>query len=597
MGLKIFNKEKFSLSLLILTAIIYFIFASNFYLFLLYAFFLGVFIHVKYDFERVSDPIILFMMYSYFLWFLPFILIKQFSTFIIQDYIYDYTVIGFTVLVFTYSLISREKVNTNLKFTGDNTFLKVLGTLGLLVSFAFTTLFFIRAGNIPIFEENPELARVAAMSGNGFVHRISYISLSIGALALVAYDFFKLKKVKSITILLVILLVIYNSLTGPRSQSLKILLQMFLFFLVLKNGKINLRLMLLMGLGLLSITGILGALRGGKEGLSEGFFHLMNRIYMNPINFQRVVELFKNNEYWFGKSIIYDFGVYLPGSQPNLGTILKEMTNAKFQGGGITVTLFGEGYLNFGIIGVFALPIIAAIIFNSVRKVLTKKQQVEHLLLLIILNTSLMGFISMGIFPVIAGDTFPTIVVFTILSALSHIITNYLEDKGKLKISKYEYNLFEKKKKNLKVALVGSSGGHLIQLYQLKPWWDSYTRFWVTFDKQDSRSLLNEESVYWCYYPTNRNIKNLLKNTFLALKLLIKERPEIIISTGAAPAIPFFYLGKCFGAKLIYIEVYDRIELSTLTGKLVYPIADKFILQWEEQKKHYPKGEVLGGIL
>ena len=101
---------------------------------------------------------------------------------------------------------------------------------------------------------------------------------------------------------------------------------------------------------------------------------------------------------------------------------------------------------------------------------------------------------------------------------------------------------------------------------------------------------------YWCYFPTNRNIKNLIKNTFLALKILRKEKPDIIISTGAAVAIPFFYLGKLFGIKVVYIEVYDRIDKPTITGKVVYPISDLFILQWEEQRKFYPKGELLGGL-
>lgn len=123
------------------------------------------------------------------------------------------------------------------------------------------------------------------------------------------------------------------------------------------------------------------------------------------------------------------------------------------------------------------------------------------------------------------------------------------------------------------------------------------TVFGVTFDKEDSRSLLQNEKKYWCHYPANRNIKNLIKNTFLAIKILMKEKPDLIISTGAAPAIPFFYIGKLFGAKLVYLEVYDRIDLPTLTGKIVYPITDLFLLQWEEQLKFYPKGKNIGGIL
>ena len=83
--------------------------------------------------------------------------------------------------------------------------------------------------------------------------------------------------------------------------------------------------------------------------------------------------------------------------------------------------------------------------------------------------------------------------------------------------------------KNMKVCLVGSSGGHLTHLYMLKPFWKDKNRFWVTFDKEDARSLLEGEKVYPCYFPTNRSIK---------------EKPDLIISCGAAVAVPFFYIGK-----------------------------------------------------
>lgn len=148
----------------------------------------------------------------------------------------------------------------------------------------------------------------------------------------------------------------------------------------------------------------------------------------------------------------------------------------------------------------------------------------------------------------------------------------------------------------MKICLVGSSGRHLAHLNMLKPFWKDEERFWVTFDKEDARSVLSDEKFYPCYFPTNRNIKNLIKNTFLAVEILRKEKPDVIISSGAAVAVPFFYLGKLFGAKTVYIEVFDRIDKPTVTGKLVYPVTDKFIVQWEEMKKVYPKAINLGSI-
>ena len=150
--------------------------------------------------------------------------------------------------------------------------------------------------------------------------------------------------------------------------------------------------------------------------------------------------------------------------------------------------------------------------------------------------------------------------------------------------------------KKLKICLVGSSGRHLTHLYMLKPFWEKNERFWVTFDKEDSRSLLKGEKMYPIYYPSNRSIKALIFNTWRALKILPKEKPDLIISSGAAPAIPFFWIGKLMGAKTIYIEVFDRIYDSTISGKLCYPVADKFIVEWEEMKKVYPNAVNLGSI-
>lgn len=150
--------------------------------------------------------------------------------------------------------------------------------------------------------------------------------------------------------------------------------------------------------------------------------------------------------------------------------------------------------------------------------------------------------------------------------------------------------------KEMKICFVCSSGGHLAHLHMLEPFWKDKDRFWVTFDKQDARSILKDEKVYPCYYPTNRNILNLVRNTCLAWKVLRKEKPDLIISSGAAVAVPFFWLGRLMKCRNIYIEVFDRRDSPTLTGKLVYPVTDRFIVQWEEMKKVYPKAMNFGSL-
>lgn len=148
----------------------------------------------------------------------------------------------------------------------------------------------------------------------------------------------------------------------------------------------------------------------------------------------------------------------------------------------------------------------------------------------------------------------------------------------------------------MKICLVGSSGGHLMHLYMLKPFWENKERFWVTFEKEDARSLLEGEKMYPCYYPSNRSLKALIINTFKAVKILLKEKPDLIISSGAAPAIPFFFVGKLLGTKNVYIEVFDRIDAPTISGKICYPLTDAFIVEWESMKRVYPKAINLGSI-
>lgn len=151
--------------------------------------------------------------------------------------------------------------------------------------------------------------------------------------------------------------------------------------------------------------------------------------------------------------------------------------------------------------------------------------------------------------------------------------------------------------KNAKVCIPTSSGGHLTHMRMLMPVLDQADdRFWVTFDKEDANSVLAGERVYHCFFPTNRNLKNAVRNTLLAVRVLRKERPDLIVSSGAAVAVPFFLVGKLIGAKTVYVEVFDRVDAPTLTGRLVRHITDLFVVQWPEMEAVYPGSVNLGSV-
>lgn len=147
-----------------------------------------------------------------------------------------------------------------------------------------------------------------------------------------------------------------------------------------------------------------------------------------------------------------------------------------------------------------------------------------------------------------------------------------------------------------RLLLVASNGGHLTQLLVLRQWWSQHHRHWVSFRRPDAETGLAGEGVTWAHHPTTRNIPNLLRNVVVAWRVLRRERPDVIVSTGAGVALPFFVLARLVGARTVYLEVYDRIESATLTGRLCGPFTDVNLVQWPEQLALYPHATVVGQV-
>ncbi|WP_422116321.1 UDP-N-acetylglucosamine--LPS N-acetylglucosamine transferase [Brachybacterium sp. UNK5269] len=148
-----------------------------------------------------------------------------------------------------------------------------------------------------------------------------------------------------------------------------------------------------------------------------------------------------------------------------------------------------------------------------------------------------------------------------------------------------------------RLLLVASTGGHLTQLVALRDWWQNCERSWVTFDNQHASSALAGENIIYAHSPTTRNIPNAVRNAVLAYRTLKDTRPDLVISTGAGVAAPFFAVAHALRIRTMYIEVIDRISSRTLTGRLVYPFSDAFAVQWVEQQRLYPGATVIGPTL
>ena len=156
------------------------------------------------------------------------------------------------------------------------------------------------------------------------------------------------------------------------------------------------------------------------------------------------------------------------------------------------------------------------------------------------------------------------------------------------------------KEKLKKVLFISSTGGHLSELLKLESIFEDYNYYIVT-EKDKSTKYLKEkygQRVSYLPYCTRKKIISyIFIYTFLILKtiyLFIKIRPEIIVSTGTHTAVPMCYLGKVLGKKIIYIETFANINKKTLTGKMIYPIANLFIVQWKTMLDLYPKAIYIG---
>jgi hypothetical protein len=147
------------------------------------------------------------------------------------------------------------------------------------------------------------------------------------------------------------------------------------------------------------------------------------------------------------------------------------------------------------------------------------------------------------------------------------------------------------------ILLVGSSGGHLAQLLALRPWYERWRRCWVTFDTPEAVSLLDGEDLIAAHHPTTRNIPNLFRNAWLAVRTFRRRRIAAVVTTGAGVAVPFVVLARLRGIPTVYIEVYDRIDTPTLTARLCRPFLSAMLVQWEEQRRQYPEATVVGTLL
>lgn len=146
---------------------------------------------------------------------------------------------------------------------------------------------------------------------------------------------------------------------------------------------------------------------------------------------------------------------------------------------------------------------------------------------------------------------------------------------------------------------IASTGGHLNELLQLEGLFSKYDSYLVTEKTKTTRSLKKRypKVSYLVFGTKDHPFSYIFKFGFNIIKsffLYLKVRPKVIITTGTHTAVPMCYIGKLFGAKVIFIETFANRTTRTVSGKMVYPIAHEFVVQWEDMLEMYPDA-VFGG--
>jgi beta-1,4-N-acetylglucosaminyltransferase len=150
-------------------------------------------------------------------------------------------------------------------------------------------------------------------------------------------------------------------------------------------------------------------------------------------------------------------------------------------------------------------------------------------------------------------------------------------------------------KRNRKIGLICSPGGHFTEILQLLEAFEGHPSFLVTYKE---KATLERENTYYMRNLARSPIA-LIMGVLKILLIFLKERPDILFSTGSEIAIPSFYFGKfLFRTKLIYLECSAQVYQPSMTGRCVYPITDLFLVQWEPLLKRYgPKAKYVGGLI
>ncbi len=153
------------------------------------------------------------------------------------------------------------------------------------------------------------------------------------------------------------------------------------------------------------------------------------------------------------------------------------------------------------------------------------------------------------------------------------------------------------KSKRNKICLAASAGGHLSQLLMLSPVWQGRQVTCVSTGPMVRRKLETLGTTYIVGECNRQHPIKTLKVMVKCLKIVLKERPGVILSTGAAVGFLMCFWGKLSGAKVIWMDSIANAEKLSMSGRMIRPFADVILSQWPDVASKYSKVEYAGEVI
>jgi UDP-N-acetylglucosamine:LPS N-acetylglucosamine transferase len=144
-----------------------------------------------------------------------------------------------------------------------------------------------------------------------------------------------------------------------------------------------------------------------------------------------------------------------------------------------------------------------------------------------------------------------------------------------------------------KIVIVTSCGGHLTEARRLAPVYEQYDYFYVVNDRIALPRELEGKTVFIRHSERDWLF---VVNLWEAWTILRRERPDLMLSTGAGPAVPFALVARLLRIPVVFVEISAQVTEPSLTGRILYRLADRFFYQWKPLEKYFPKA-VCGGLL